>query len=130
MAITGEAPVPGTAAHTGGDEDHLGPRRLETLAHHIKRLDGGLASVFRVVTGAQSLAAEPDFQLHGTLVERLLVGVADHKVHALDPQVPHVIHGIAARTADTDYHDNGRIRAGSGQLGDYIVCHIVSFLLS
>jgi hypothetical protein len=41
-----------------------------------------------------------------------------------------VIHGIAARTADTDYHDNGRIRAGSGQLGDYIVCHIVSFLLS
>ena len=45
-------------------------------------------------------------------------------------QLWHVIHGIAARTADTDYHDNGRIRAGSGQLGHYIVCHIVSFLLS
>ena len=119
-----------TAAHAGSDEDHLGPRRLETLAHHIERLDGGLAAVFRVVAGTQSLAAEPDFQFHGTLVECLLVCIADHKVHALDPQVPHVIHGIAARTADTDYHDNGRIRAGSGQLGHYIICHIVSFLLS
>ena len=52
-----------------------------SLTNLRQRLHGRAAAVFRVVSGPQSLCAEAYLQLHGTLVQRLLVGVTNQKRH-------------------------------------------------
>ena len=94
------------ATHAGRDEDHLGSLLFEAQHDVVQTLDGGLASLFGVVACSQTFAQQ-DLDRHGAGLEGLPVGVADHEGHVGDPQVVHVVHGIAAGTAHTQHHDDG-----------------------
>ena len=75
------------------------------------------------------LGAEAYLQLHGALIQRLLVGIANHERHAPYTQVPHMVHGIPAGTADTDHHNDRPVRFRGFDFRHQFVCHI-SLLLS
>ena len=113
-----------TAAHAGRDEQHPSPGLFEVLADFRQRLDCGTAAVLRVVP-----RTEPYLLLHGTLVQRLLVGIANHERHAPYTQVPHMVHGIPAGTADTYHHNDRPVRLRGFDFRHQFVCHI-SLLLS
>ena len=68
---------------------------------------------FCIVTPAMAKFAEAfpsqlDLLRNGAFVQCLTVGIADHELHILDAEVPHVIHGIAAGSADAHHHDYRR----------------------
>ena len=98
----------GAPAHAGGDEAHV---------HAIERaLDLGhgflcrRAPDFGPRSGAQALGdigAELDAVFGDRVVERLRIGVGDHKVHAFDPGGDHVGDRVAAGTAHPDNRDAG-----------------------
>ena len=118
-----------SAAHARRYEEHARPRLFEVLTNLRQRLHGRAAAVFRVVSGPQSLCAEAYLQLHGTLVQRLLVGVANQKRHTPDTEVPHMVHGIAAGSADAHHHNDRTVRLRGFDLRHQFVCHISNSFL-
>ena len=118
-----------SAAHARRDEEHARPRLFEVLTNLRQRLHGRAAAVFRVVSGPQSLCAEAYLQLHGTLVQRLLVGVTNQKRHTPYTEVPHMVHGIAAGTADAHHHNDRTVRLRGFDLRHQFVCHISNSFL-
>ena len=113
-----------TAAHAGRDEYHFGAFLFETQHYVVKALYCRGTSLGGVVA-----CAEPFAQLYlywnGTGVERLSVGVADHERNVGYAEVVHVVDGVSARAADTQYHDYGRVFLWQVNAYDYFVfvCH-------
>ena len=114
-----------SAAHAGGDEEHLRTGLFEHLTDFGQRLDGRAAAVLRIVPGSETFGAEADLPLNGAFVERLLVGVADHERNAPDPEVPHMVYGIAPCAADADHRNDRAVRARDLDFRHQFVCHIV-----
>ena len=96
----------GTAAHAGGDEAHM--RVREVVDDLVDALFGGCPADFRLRAGAKAfghMRAELDqpFGLgHG---ERLRVGIRHDEFDAAKTRRDHVVDGISAATADTEYGD-------------------------
>src|SRR5205085_7296574 len=96
----------GAAAHSGGDEHHVGAR--EMIADLIDHLLGSGAADVRLRAGAQAfghLHAHLDDALglgHG---QRLRVGVGDDEVAAHEARRDHVVDRIAAGAPDAEHGD-------------------------
>ncbi|MEJ0041980.1 MAG: hypothetical protein WDM81_07095 [Rhizomicrobium sp.] len=94
----------GAAAHAGGDEHHVGAGDL--LHHAVERVLGaGLADVGHGA-GAVALLAELDAPLRPGLRQRLGVGVGDDEFDAFELGGDHVVHRVAAGTADAEHGDS------------------------
>ena len=63
----------------------------------------------------------------GTVVECLIVGVAQHEGDIVDALAIHVVHGIATATAHTDDLDDAILFLGSHEVdyaeGGILICH-------
>ena len=94
----------GAAAHTGGDEEHLGVVR-DGLANVVGVVDGGLAGTLGLTTGAE--IAQRNLVGDGRGIEGLDVGVANNEVDTLDALMEHVVDSVAATAADTNHLDVG-----------------------
>ena len=95
-----------TAAHTSGDEHHLGAV-VEHGPDLLHALLGGLAGALGAVAGTETFVAELEACGHGAVGEGLAVGVAHDEVHVVDAFAVHVVHGVAAATAHADDLDDG-----------------------
>lgn len=103
MATTGAAPEPGTAAHAGGNKDHIGAFKF--FFYFFLGFFGGQLTDFRTGSGAETLCgfkAELDFAAGRGMSESLRVGIGNDKVNAFQILRNHIIDGIAAAAADTD----------------------------
>ena len=104
----------GAAAHTGGDEDHVG--LLQHLGDLVAALLGGLAAHLGVAARALALGELlTDLYLvgRGGIFQRLLVRIHGDKVHALHAGAHHAVDYIAAAAAHADHLDrNDGIRPG------------------
>ena len=93
----------GAAAHTGGDENHIGS--LQNLGDPGPALFGGLLADLRLGAGAHTAGQLlADLELIGAfgLVEILLVRVDDDKFHAAHTGLNHAVDNIVARAAYAD----------------------------
>ena len=116
-----------TAPH---DEYHLGTLLFKAQHDVVETLYRGLPSLVGVVACAEPFA-ELNLDGNGAGIEGLPVGIADHEGDVRDTQVVHVVHGVAARTADSQYHDDGGILFRQLDAYDYFVfvCHcLVRFI--
>ena len=111
------------AAHTGRHEEHPRAGRFEPAADVVERFDGRFASVFGIVARTETFAPQLHLLLDGTVVQRLCVGIADHEPDVLDAEVPHVVHGVAAGTADAHHHDYRRFIFCRSNFVHQIVTH-------
>src|SRR5690606_10936681 len=101
----------GTAAHAGGDEDHVGA--LQHFGDAFAILERGLTTDLRIRTSTQSLGHAGTQLQHGArgnVLQRLCIGVGADEFHALDVVLRHVIDRVAAATTDTDDFDNCTLR--------------------
>jgi hypothetical protein len=74
----------------------------------LNGLFGGRLSDFRLRAGAEPLGqagAELDAVLGARNGQRLCVGIGDHIPHSGQAGRDHVVHGVATRSANTDYGD-------------------------
>ena len=55
---------------------------------------------------------------NGAIVECLIIGVAKHERHIVNPFFKHVVHGIATTTAYTDDFDNTISTLGHPEIED------------
>ena len=96
----------GAAAHAGGDEHHV--RAGEMIADLVDHLLGRGAADVRLRAGAEALGdlnAHLDDALGLRQGERLRVGVGDDEIAAEQAGRDHVVDGVAAGAADTEYGD-------------------------
>ncbi len=100
------------AAHTGGDEEHLGAGIEDYLFDLVLALQGGVAAHDRVGAGAES-APELDLGRHRTAIKRLRISVAHCECAALDALAEHIVDRVAASSSDAE------------DLDDFIRCHPV-----
>ena len=87
----------GTAAHSGGDERHVGP--VHRLEDFVERLFCGGASDIRPRAGAKASGdADPELDLprRGGLRQRLSVGIAGHELAPDQVRADHIVDGISA----------------------------------
>jgi hypothetical protein len=96
----------GTAAHAGGDEHHVAADEMGLDVGHC--LFGRGSTDFRLRASAETLG-HVGSHLNAALAvrarQRLRVGVGDDELDALETAFDHVVDGIAAGTADTEYGD-------------------------
>ena len=93
----------GTAAHAGGNKDHIGAFKF--FFYFFLGFFGGQLTDFRTGSGAETLCgfkAELDFAAGRGMSESLRVGIGNDKVNAFQILRNHIIDGIAAAAADTD----------------------------
>ncbi len=93
-----------SATHTGGDKQHLGvviQEGFDLVAAHL----GSFTPDVGVVAGAEFTLAEVHGGLHTAFQQRLVVGVAQDEVDALDAFFHHVVDGIATAATHTDDFD-------------------------
>ena len=100
----------GSTAHTGGNEGHfgVGGQKCFDVVHTF---DGGAFPDFGVGAGAQAFRqtlTQLDLRLHGAVLQRLCVGVANHKINAVDAGQFHEVDRIAAASAYANDLDHGR----------------------
>ena len=96
----------GAAAHAGGDEHHVGARKV--IADLVDHLFGGRAADVRLRAGAEALGdlhAHLDDALGLRERERLRVGIRDDEIAAHQTGRDHVVDGVAAGAADTEHGD-------------------------
>ena len=94
----------GAAAHTGGDEHHVGA--LENLGNGGLGLLGGLLADFGLGACAHAsgeLFTDLDFVAAVGLIEILLIGVDHHKFHAAHAGCNHPVDDVVAGAADADH---------------------------
>jgi hypothetical protein len=96
----------GAAAHAGGDEHHV--RTLQRLGDALALGDRQFARFLRLAAGAQA-RAKLQLDMGIALFQSLRVGVAADEFDATDAFADHVIHRVAARTADPHDLDHGRV---------------------
>ena len=93
----------GAAAHTGGDEHHIGI--LQRLGDLVAALLGALTAHLGVGAGALAmgqLLADLDLIVGAGHVQRLLVRIDGHKIHALGAGFHHSVHHVVSAAADAD----------------------------
>ena len=100
----------GAAAHTGGDEHHVGV--LQRLGDRAAALLGGLAAHLGIA--ARALAAGEllaDLNLKGRAGngKRLLVRIHSDKINTLGTGFHHPVHYVVAAAADTDHLNSNHI---------------------
>ena len=99
----------GAAAHTGGDEHHVGS--LQRLGNQGSGFLGGFLADIGLgacAHAAGQLLANLNFILADRFVEILLIGVDNDEIHAAHTGFNHSINNIVAGTADTNhfnFHD-------------------------
>ena len=96
----------GAAAHTGGDEHHVGV--LQRLGNLVAALLRGLAAHFGVRTCALSmgqLLADLNFIGGAGYIQRLLIRVHSHELHTLGAGADHAVDHVVAAAAYADYLD-------------------------
>jgi hypothetical protein len=96
----------GSAAHTGGDEDHV--CALNEFRDFRVIFEGRFTTDFWVCTGAESAShvlTDRDLGRSERRVQRLNVGVGGDKIHALQSELDHRVHGITSAAADSDNLD-------------------------
>jgi hypothetical protein len=94
----------GTAAHPGGDEQHVAA--LDQLDDAIAVFHRGLAADLRIGAGAESLGdAGADLQrsFYFRSLERLGIGVDADEIHAFDAARYHVRYGVATAASHADH---------------------------
>ena len=106
-----------SAAHSGGDERHLGAV-AEHFPNVFDALLRGFTRLFGLVSGAKPLLAELQMHRHGRIVKRLIVRIAQHERHVVNALPIHVVHRIAASTANADYLYNTFFLLGFAEI-DY-----------
>ena len=127
----------GAAAHTGGDEDHVGV--LEDLGDGSPGLLGRLLADVGLGTGthaAGQLLADLQLVGAGGLVQVLLVGIDDDEVNAVDLGLQHTIDNIVAGAADANdldlnnaickqfrHNEYPPMYIGVGPMGHYLHCY-------
>jgi hypothetical protein len=77
-------------------------------AMRSRSADRQFARLLRLAAGAQA-RAELQLDMGIALFQRLRVGVAADEFDAADAFADHVIHRVAARTADPHHLDHGRV---------------------
>ncbi len=100
----------GAAAHPRGDEDHVGAGQHFLEARHV--LERGFAAFLGIGTCAETARyGGPNVHLlrRKALSEGLRVGIDDDEFDALEPEIDHGVHGIAAGTTAPDHLDPGLI---------------------
>ena len=93
----------GAAAHTGGDEHHIGA--FQDLGDGRAALLGGLLADLRLgacAHAAGQLLADLHLILADRLIQVLLIGVHGHKLHAVHTGTDHTVNNIIACTANTN----------------------------
>ena len=99
----GRAAGAGAAAHTGGDEHHVGIlQRLGDLGAALLR---ALAAHLGIAAGALAvgqLLADLDLIGSAGNVERLLIGIDRDEIHAAGPGAHHAVDHVIAAAADAD----------------------------
>ncbi len=110
--MTGAAPVPGAAAHAGGDEGHVAADEMGLDVGH-GLLGRGRADL-RLGAGTETfgdVGAHLNAALGGRAHQGLRVGVGDDELHALEAAFDHVVDGVAAGAAHSE-HGNARLEFG------------------
>ena len=110
----------GAAAHTGGDEHHVGA--LQGLGQLVAAFLGGLLAHLRIGAGPLAvgqLLADLDFIGGAGGVQHLLVRVDGHKVHALGAGAYHAVDHVVAAATDADDLDIDHILGA----GFHFKCH-------
>nr|GFC91450.1 hypothetical protein [Tanacetum cinerariifolium] len=82
----------------------------QQLANLLARFQGRLPAALGLGTRAEAFGqVDANLELIGHVgaFQRLLVGVADNKLHILDALLVHVLHGIGAPTAHPNHLDDG-----------------------
>ena len=113
----------GTAAHTGGDEHHIGA--LQNLGDSSAGFLGGLSADLRLGASAHTigeLLTDLDLILAGRLIQILLVRVNNDKINAAHAGLDHTINNIVAGAADTNYLNfyNAILKCFSHMLSSYV----------
>ena len=101
----------GTAAHAGGDKDHIGTLQImhDLLAALFRRTTADFGIRARAET-ARDLLADLDLLIGFGEVQDMAVGVDRDKLHALQTGLDHSVHGVVARgAADADDLDLRRL---------------------
>ena len=97
----------GSATHTCGDECHLGAV-AQHLLDRVKAFLSCLTRLCRLVAGSEAFGTELQEYWYWRIVERLVVGIAEHKRHVVYALTIHMVDGIAATAAYT-YHLNDSV---------------------
>ena len=98
----------GAATHSGGDENHV--RTGQVIADFVDHFIGRGAPHIRLRSGAEAfgrLHAHLDDAFGFRHRERLRVGIGDDKIDALEAGSNHIVDGVAARAAHSEYSDPG-----------------------
>ena len=103
------------ASHARCDKRHLGAV-VEHVANVVDGFLGSFSCALRFVAGAQSFLAELQVYRHGRVVERLVVGVAEHKTYIVYAFAVHVVYGIAASATYTDDLDDAVLFFGFAEI--------------
>src|SRR3990172_923227 len=101
----------GAASQTGRDEDHVSA--FQRLNQFVCIFERGFAAHFRVGPGAEALGElGSNLNLHRRLriLQRLLVGVCNDELHAVQARFNHAIDRVTAAAADANHLD---ARAGA-----------------
>ena len=98
----------GAAAHTGGDEEHLGVVG-DGFLDVFSLVGGSFAGALRLIAGAEAEVTKRNLVGDRRGIEGLHVGVADDEVDAFDTLTVHVVDGIATTATDTNDLDVGRL---------------------
>ena len=121
----------GAAAHAGGDERHVAADEMSLDVGH--RLLGGGGADLGLRACAESfgdVGSHLNAALGGRARQGLRVGVGDDELDALQTAFDHVVDGIAARPADTEYGDArlefGEIR--NSEIDRHGACSVPSFV--
>jgi hypothetical protein len=107
----------GAAAHAGGDEAHVAAdEAVDDLLDRLLRRRG---ADLGPGAGAEALGhpgAELELVAGPALLQRLVVGVGDDELAALELVLDHVVDGVAAGAADADHRDPGVRSFATGML--------------
>ena len=102
----GGSPGSGAAAHAGGDERHVAADEMGLdVGHGLFR---GSGANFRLRSGTETfgdIRAHLNAAFGARARQSLRVGIGDHELNALQTAFDHVVDGVAACAADTEYGD-------------------------
>ena len=96
----------GAAAHTGGDEHHVGA--LQHLGQCRTALLSGLLADFGLGAGAHAvgqLFANLNLILADGFIQVLLIGIDGDELHTVHAGFNHTVNNVVAGTADANHLD-------------------------
>ena len=94
-----------SATHTGGNKHHVGA--TQGSANFLARQFSSSTALVRLGTRAQSGATQTNLDRRICGSQCLRISIAANEIDALHTRTNHMRDSIAARSADTDYFDDG-----------------------